>query len=46
MPQASLIVLYVPLPPATYEALSIQAKASGQQTTDFIAGILTRAARQ
>jgi hypothetical protein len=46
MPQGSLIVVNVPLAPAIYETLSIQAKASGQQTTDFIAGVLARAARQ
>jgi hypothetical protein len=46
MPQGSLIVVNVPLSPAIYETLSIQAKASGQQTTDFIAGVLARAARQ
>jgi len=37
MPQGSLIVVNVPLAPAIYETLSIQAKASGQQTMDFIA---------
>ena len=46
MPQGSLIVVNVPLAPVIYETLSIQAKASGQQTTDFIAGVLARAARQ
>jgi hypothetical protein len=46
MPKGSLIFVNVPLPPAIYEMLRIQAKASGQQTTDFVAAILTRAARQ
>jgi hypothetical protein len=46
MPHGSLIIVNVPLSPSTYETLSIQAKERGQQTTDFITGILTREARQ
>ena len=46
MPQGSLIIANVPLPPAIYENLSGQAKARGQTTADFMAAILTRAAGQ
>jgi hypothetical protein len=44
MPPDSSIIANVPLPPAVYQSLSNQAKASGQKTTDFLAAILTNAA--
>ena len=46
MPPGSLIIANVPLPPAVYQNLSGQAEAQGQTATDFMAAILTRAARQ
>jgi len=46
MPQGSSIIANVPLPPAVYQTLSNQAKASGQKTMDFFAAILTNAAGQ
>jgi hypothetical protein len=46
MPQGSVIISTVPLPPAVYQALSSQAATRGQTTADFMATILTRAAGQ
>ena len=46
MPQGSLIIANVPLPPAVYHNLSNQAETRGQTTADFMATILTRAAGQ
>ena len=46
MPQGSVIISTVPLPPAVYKALSSQAATGGQTTADFMATILTRAAGQ
>ena len=46
MPQGSVIISTVPLPPAVYQALSRQSATRGQTTTDFMAAILTRAAGQ
>jgi hypothetical protein len=46
MPPDSSIITNVPLPPAVYQRLSNQAKASGQKTVDFLAAILTSAAGQ
>ena len=43
-PPGSSIIANVPLPPAVYQSLSNQAKASGQKTVDFLAAILTNAA--
>jgi hypothetical protein len=40
----SSIIANVPLPPAVYQTLTNQAKASGQKTVDFLAAILTNAA--
>ena len=44
MPPGSSIIADVPLPPAVYQTLTNQAKASGQKTADFLAAILTNAA--
>jgi len=44
MPPGSSIIANVPLPPAVYQTLTNQAKASGQKTVDFLAAILTNAA--
>ena len=46
MPQGSLIIANVPLPPAVYQNLSNQAETRGQTAADFMAAILTRAAGQ
>jgi len=46
MPAGSLIIANVPLPPTVYQNLSSQAEAQGQTAADFMATILTRAARQ
>src|SRR4051812_20734577 len=46
MPPGSLIIANVPLPLAVYQNLSGQAEAQGQTAADFMAAILTRAARQ
>jgi len=46
MPPGSSIIADVPLPPAVYQTLTNQAKASGQKTADFLAAILTNAAGQ
>jgi hypothetical protein len=46
MPQGSLIIANIPLPPAVYQNLTSQAEARGQPAADFMAAILTRAAGQ
>jgi len=46
MPQGSLIIANVPLPPTIYQRLVSQAESGGQSTADFMAAILTRAAGQ
>jgi len=46
MPQGSLIIANVPLPPAVFQILSSQAQASGQTTVELMAAILSRAAGQ
>src|SRR3954447_20331820 len=46
MPAGSLIIANVPLPPAVYQNLRSQAEAQGQTAADFMATLLTRAARQ
>jgi hypothetical protein len=46
LPQGSLIIANVPLPPAVYQALRAQAKAAGQTAAELMAAILTRAAGQ
>jgi len=46
MPSNSSIIASVPLPPKVYRNLSKQAEASGQTTADFMASVLTSAARQ
>jgi hypothetical protein len=44
MPQGSLIVANVPLPPAVYGELRSQAAAAGQSPAQLMAAILSRAA--
>jgi hypothetical protein len=46
MPPESTVIANIPLAPSVYQNLSNQAKASGQETVDFMAAVLTSATRQ
>jgi hypothetical protein len=46
MPKGAMIIANVPVPPAVYQALSGQARSSGQTTSELMAAILSRAAGQ
>jgi hypothetical protein len=46
MPQGTLIIANIPLPPAIYQRLTSRAQAVGQKTADFMAAILISAAGQ